>query len=100
MFVQSVRRFSEEPRMKLNDNYVIHTIGSETMLIPTADASFHGLGEGNETVGVILRCLTEETDEEKIVDALAEAFDGSRAEMEQDVRSVIDKLRAIGAIDE
>ena len=43
--------------MKLNENFVIHTIDDETMLIPTAEAPFHGLGEGNETVGVILRCL-------------------------------------------
>ena len=86
--------------MKLNDNYVIHTIDGESMLIPTAAASFHGLGEGNETVGVILRCLAEDTAEDKIVDALAEAFDGSRDDMLQDVRSVIEKLRSIGAIDE
>lgn len=70
------------------------------MLIPTAAAPFHGLGEGNRTVGVILNCLTEDTTEEKIVDALAAEFSGSRDEMAEDIRSVIAKLRAIGAIDE
>lgn len=86
--------------MKLNDCFLIHTIGEETLLIPTASAPFHGLGEGNATVGVILRCLTEDTDEEQIVDALSKAYAGSRDEMAEDVRSVIQKLKSIGAIDE
>ncbi len=70
------------------------------MLIPTASAPFHGLGEGNETVGVILTCLTKDTTEEKIVDVLAGEFAGSREEMKEDVRSVIAKLREIRAIDD
>ncbi len=86
--------------MKLNENFVIHTIGDETMLIPTAAASFHGLGEGNRTVGFILNRLTQETTEEEITDALAAEFIGDREEMAQDVRAIIEKLRAIGAIDE
>lgn len=86
--------------MKLNNRFVIHTIGGETMLIPTAVAPFHGLGEGNATVGVILNCLIKETTEEEIVDKLADTFLGRRKDMEEDVRSVIAKLRSIGAIDE
>ena len=70
------------------------------MLIPTASAPFHGLGEGNETVGVILTCLTKDTTEAKIVAVLAGEFAGSREEMKEDVRSVIAKLREIRAIDD
>ena len=87
-------------KMKLNENFVVHTIGEETILIPTAGAPFHGLGEGNETVGFILDRLTKETTEEEIVSALESEFEGSREEMTEDVHSVIAKLRAIGAIDE
>lgn len=86
--------------MKLNENFLIHNMNGETLLIPTAEAPFHGLGQGNATVGIILNCLTEDTSEEKIVDALAAEFVGSREEMAEDVRSVIAKLRAIGAIEE
>ncbi len=86
--------------MKLNDAFIVHTFNDETILVPTAAAPFHGLGEGNQTVGVILNCLTKDTTEEEIVDALAAAFDGNREEMAEDVRAVIAKLRAIGAIDE
>lgn len=84
--------------MKLNDDFVIHKIQEETLLVPTGAAPFHGLGEGNRTVGVILNCLTKDTTEEEIVDALASEFVGSREDMVEDVRSVISKLRAIGAI--
>ena len=86
--------------MKLNKNFVVHTLDGETVLVPTAAAPFHGVGEGNETVGVILNCLTEDTTEEKIVDELAARYTGSREEMAEDVSSVIAKLRAIGAIDD
>ena len=86
--------------MKLNENFVIYQIDGETMLIPTAAAPFHGLGEGNATVGVILNCLTNDVTEEEIVDALAAKFNGNREEMKEDVSTAIAKLRAIGAIDE
>lgn len=86
--------------MKLNKNFLIHKTSEEFMLVPTAAAPFHGLGEGNETVGVILNCLTKDTTEEEIVNALAEQFIGNREEMAEDVHSVITKLKAIGALDE
>ena len=84
--------------MKLHDEFLVHKISGETLLVPTAQAPFHGLGEGNDTVWVILNCLKSDTTEEKIVDALAEKYDGNREEMAEDVRSVIAKLREIGAI--
>ncbi len=86
--------------MKLNKNFVVYTVDGETVLVPTASAPFHGLGEGNETVGAILNCLKSDTTEEEIVGALAARFSGSRTEMAEDVRSVISKLRTIGAIDD
>lgn len=84
--------------MKLNENFLVHRLNGETLLIPTAAAPFHGLGEGNETVGAILDCLKNETTEEEILNALEAAFEGSRSDMAEDVRSVIAKLRSIGAI--
>lgn len=86
--------------MKLNDNFLVYKINEETLLVPTASAPFHGLGQGNETVGTILNCLKNNTTEEEIVNALEAKFDGNREEMTADVRSVIEKLKSIGAIDE
>ncbi len=86
--------------MKLNRNFISHTIDGESVLVPTADADFHGLVQGNKSVGVILECLEKDTTEEEIIDALSERFSGDREIMRADVADVISKLREIGAIDE
>ena len=86
--------------MKLNPDYLTHTMDGAALVVPTAEASFHGLVKGNKTVGVILECLEHDTTEQEIVDRLCERFDGDRAEIAQDVADVITKLRGIGAIDD
>jgi hypothetical protein len=86
--------------MKLKNEFILHNIGDETLLVPTAEANFHGLVQGNKTVDTILNCLKEDTTEEKILIALNEKYDGDEADMRADITDVIAKLRAIGAIDE
>lgn len=84
--------------MKLNKDFIMHKMDNLTLLVPTAVADFHGLIQGNQTIGAILECLSEDTTEEKIVDALQEKYDGKREDMEEDVHSVVTRLREIGAI--
>ncbi|WP_316630917.1 PqqD family protein [uncultured Ruminococcus sp.] len=86
--------------MKLKNEFIVHNIGDETLLVPTAEASFHGLVQGNKTVDTILSCLKEDTTEEKILDSLKEKYDGDEEDMRADIADVIKRLRAIGAIDE
>ena len=86
--------------MKLNPDFIVHTIGEDTMLVPTGAAAFHGIAQGNKTVEVILGCLQEDTTEEAIVEALKARFDGDPAEMREDVAEVLSQLRSIGALDE
>lgn len=85
--------------MKLNNDFLLYNTGAETLLVPTGAAAFHGLVQGNKSVDVILNCLKEETDEEKILAALKDRFDGDEADMRADIADVIARLRAIGAID-
>lgn len=85
--------------MKLKEEFIVHNIGDETLLVPTADASFHGLVQGNKTVDVILNCLMKDTTEEEILSVLKERFDGDEADMRADISDVISQLRSIGAID-
>ncbi len=85
--------------MKLNPDFLTHTMDGVALVVPTAGASFHGLVQGNKTVGVILECLEHDTTEQEIVNTLCERFEGDRNEMAQDVADVIAKLRGIGAID-
>lgn len=86
--------------MKLKNEFIVHNVGDETLLVPTADASFHGLVQGNKTVDTILSCLKEDTTEEKILDSLKEKYDGDEEDMRADIADVIKRLRVIGAIDE
>lgn len=75
-------------------------MGDRTLVVPTSAASFHGLIQGNQTVGDILACLEHDTTEEKIIDALCEKYNGDRAVIAEDVASIISRLKKIGAIDE
>lgn len=86
--------------MKLNDNFIRHQVDGETLIVPTGSADFHGLIQGNKTLSAITECLTKDTTEDQIVDALCERFDGSREEIQADVHEAIKRLKSIGAIDE
>ncbi len=86
--------------MKLKDEFIVHNVGEETLLVPTGEADFHGLIQGNKTVNVILTCLEKDTTEEDILIALKEKFDGDEALMREDIAEVIAQLRSVGAIDD
>ena len=86
--------------MKLNDEFILHSLDGETLLVPTGSAAFHGLVQGNKTVDVILNCLLKDTTEEEILAVMKEKFDGDEADMRADISDVIAQLRAIGAIDD
>ncbi len=86
--------------MKLKREFIIHNTGSETVLVPTGSADFSGLVRGNATLERILRLLLNDTDEERIVDAMCAEFDAPREKIAQDVAKAIDELRRIGAIEE
>ena len=85
--------------MKLNPGFLTHSLDGEAVLVPTAQAEFHGLVQGNRTLAVILECLQDDVTEDDIVDALAARFRGDRALMRADGREAIEKLRGIGAVD-
>ena len=85
--------------MKLKEEFIVHSVGNDALLVPTGDAAFHGLVQGNKTVEVILNCLLQDTTEEEILAVMKERFDGNEDDMRADIADVITKLRAIGAID-
>ena len=86
--------------MKLNKNFIKHTMDGQTVLVPVEGAKFHGLVQGNNSVGVILDCLQNDVTEEQIVDELCARFKGDRELIRADVSDVVEKLKKIGAIDE
>lgn len=86
--------------MKLKDTFVQHNMDGQTVIVPTAGADFHGLVQGNKTLGAIADCLKHNVTEEQIVDSLCAHFDGDREVISADVAQAIGRLREIGAIDE
>ena len=48
-------------KMKLNKNFLVHSTGKDTVVVPTGKAAFSGVGRGNETQGEILALLKKDT---------------------------------------
>lgn len=87
--------------MRLNSNFLTHTIGNEQMMVAAGSASqyFHGMVQSNSTAAFIVDCLKHETTEEEIVDAILSHYAGvDRATATADVREILDKLRSIHAL--
>lgn len=86
--------------MRLNKNFLTHKSRDEVIVVPAGNASFSGVVKGNKTLGAILDLLKNETSVEQIVDAMQNEYDAPRDIIENDVVTVINRLRKIGAIDE
>ncbi len=86
--------------MKLNKDYLLHSTGDETILVPTGRANFSGVVRGNRTLGAVLELLKTDTTEEAIVAAMHKRFDAPIGALENDVTKVLSELRKIGALDE
>lgn len=86
--------------MKLKKEFITHSTGNESLLVPTGDAGFAGMVKGNKTMGVILDLLKKDTTETEIVEAMKARFDAPEEIISGDVRKVLSELRRIGALDE
>ena len=86
--------------MKLNDRFLVHKAGEQTILVPSGGAAFSGVVQGNRTLGAILEQLKENTTEEQITAALSARFDAPAEVIGKDVRKALEELRKIGALDE
>ena len=88
--------------MKLKDGFVTHNSDGEQIMVAVGEMAkeFLGLVRSNRTAAFIVECLKEDTTKEKIVDAMLEKYEVSRAVVEKDVDDILGKLRNVGAIDE
>ena len=84
--------------MKLKDIFITHDSDGEQVLIDVT-SSFAGLVRSNKTAAVIVECLKTDTIEQ-IVAAMYEKYDAPKEVLQQDVDSIVEKLRGIGAIEE
>ena len=86
--------------MKLKEEFLTHSTGKDTVLVPVGGTAFSGLVRGNRTFGAILELLKTQTTEDGIVSALLERFDAPEETVRRDVEKVLFELRKIGALEE
>lgn len=85
--------------MKLKDSFITHMSNGEQILVDVS-GEFSGLIRNNESAARIVDCLKNEISVSKIVEQLSLEYEASNEELESAVKTVIDKLRSVGAIDE
>lgn len=85
--------------MKLKDTFITHMSNREQILVDVS-GEFSGLIRNNESAARIVDCLKTSTSVSKIVEQLSLEYEVSNEELESAVKTVIDKLRSVGAIDE
>ena len=69
-------------------------------ILVDVSGEFSGLIRNNESAARIVDCLKTETSIIEIVEQLSLEYEASNEELESAVKTVIDKLRSVGAIDE
>lgn len=85
--------------MKLKDNFITHETDGEQIMV-AAGGSFAGMVRSNATAAFIVDCLKTDTTETEILDKMLAKYDGDKNVMAEDIKTIIGKLRTIGAIDE
>ena len=85
--------------MKLKNGFITHETDGEQIMV-AADGSFAGMVRSNATAAFIVDCLKTETNEDEILDKMLAKYDGDKNVMAEDIKTIIGKLRKIGAIDE
>ena len=85
--------------MKLKTSFITHMSNGEQILVDVS-GEFSGLIRNNESAARIVDCLKTETSIIEIVEQLSLEYEASNEELESAVKTVIDKLRSVGAIDE
>ncbi len=86
--------------MKLNPEFLMQQIGDTAVLVPVGNAGqkFHGIVQLNSTAAFIVGCLTKETDENGIKNALANEYEGTDEEYTLSIHDTLAKLRECGAL--
>lgn len=86
--------------MKLSKDFIIHSTHDEHVLVSTGTGSFSGLVRMNEPGAFMARQLKKDTTEEAIVEAVLAEYAVDRQRAAADVRTFLEKLRGVGAIEE
>ena len=86
--------------MKMRKDFLTHTSGNETLLVPSGKAGFSGIVKGNSTFGEILSLLKDDITEPQIITEMRAKYDAPEDVIAKDIRRILDSLRQVKALDE
>lgn len=88
--------------MKLQGEFVVRQVMDQIVAIPVGETALriNGMILLNDVSRVIWENLEKETDVEKILTAVTDAFEVSRDEAQADIMEFLDKLRQIQILEE
>lgn len=86
--------------MKLKKEFISYPIDGNTILVGTGNTAFKGMVKANPSAAFVLDCLKEEISEEELISKMLEKYDVDRETITADVKTALQKLRSIGALEE
>lgn len=86
--------------MKLKEGFITHESNGEHITVTGGNTAFNGMVRSNKTAGFIVECLKNDISKEEIITKMLEKYDATRELVEKDVEKILEKLQAIGAIDD
>ena len=85
--------------MKLKQGFITREMYGEHLMVSTTSA-FNGFVRSNATAAFIVECLSEQTYEEEILRKMLEKYDAPAEILEEDINTILDTLRKVGALEE
>ena len=87
--------------MKAKYGFEIMELDDEKVAVPVGNGAeqFRGVLKMNETAIAILKLLEQDTDEEKIVDAILQEYDGEKEQIAGYIHEFVEKLKAEGIVE-
>jgi len=86
--------------VKLKEGFITHESNGEHITVTGGNTAFNGMVRSNKTAGFIVECLKNDVTKEEIITKMLEKYDATRELVEKDVEKILEKLQAIGAIDD
>ena len=86
--------------MKLNYQFEITDVAGDLIAVPVGDGAekLHGVLTLNETAADLLRLLASDTDEDALVSAMREKYEGDEKEIRAFIHGYLDELRGMGLL--
>lgn len=86
--------------MKPKQEFVLRTIGGETVLVPVGSLNdnFHGIISLNETGKFIWERLSQGQEPHQIAEALTEVYDVEKEQADRSVEKICGQLKELGIL--